>query len=177
MFVHEKYCMRWYTWNLFSGLRPDVPAVSLPTPCVTSASLMEGWCGAERALTLCKHCSAVLKTSSCYHCFAHRMPPSTAPSGLLTGKFQPYKTEYNVIPNNTVFTSLICWKFTVTHLWFELVNTFTARFPEKFCMTSKLTSHLSINVALSVKANYEYSFNPVLFFCPHCPLNWMGDKF
>ena len=58
----------------FGQLGSAVPAVSPPNLLCTS-SLFTGRVGweAEKALTLCKHCWAITKTSLCYQrCFQHR---------------------------------------------------------------------------------------------------------
>ena len=68
----------------FGQLGSAVPAVSPPSfPC--TPSLLTGgveW-EAERALTLCKHCSAITKPSLCYQqCFQHKSKTHKSHTGF-----------------------------------------------------------------------------------------------
>lgn len=72
LFVHVKYCMRWHVEFLVSWGQMSQLCLS---QLLAWPQHPRWWVGvSERALTLCKHCSAVLKTPSCYHCSGHRTP-------------------------------------------------------------------------------------------------------
>lgn len=114
------YCWaQWCMWCPFGQMRSDVSAVSpsshLPTPSLLTGRMV--W-RAEKASMLCKHCSAIAKTSVCYwHCFGQDSEHTTT-IGLSMKKINSIPTLMNI-------ESTICTINNLTghYRWFQCIST------------------------------------------------------
>ena len=93
----------------FGQLGSAVPAASPPSFLCTPSLLAGGVVReTEKALTLCKHCSAITKTSLCYqHCFRHKCK-TYSPLLVTMKKINSIPAKIS-IPLELTFCQSSCW--------------------------------------------------------------------